>query len=363
MTGRSPPAGPTDHAEAADLHALADHGDVQVPPGTVDLAVNVLDGPPPWLAERIRAALDDLPAYPDQRAARAALAAAHGRPPQECVVLNGAAEGFWLLARVLRPRLAVCVHPSFTEPERALRAAGRPVRRVLREQGTWTLDPARVPDAADLVVLGRPDNPTGAVDPLDVVAALCRPGRTVVVDEAFADFLADGQDLGGRRDLPGLVVIRSLTKLWGLAGLRIGHLLAAPDLAARLEAARQPWPVNAPALAAALACAGPDPRVADERTRRLTRVHEDRATLVAALEGIAGVEVWASPANHVLVRTPLPDLRERLLAHGLAVRRGATFPGLDPTYVRIAVRDAATTTRLAAAIRAELTSGGGRGGR
>lgn len=330
---------------------LREHGDRQVPAGTVDLAVNVLDGPPAWLQERLATALDDLATYPDPTAARVAAAARHGRPPGECLLLDGAAEGFWLLVRVLRPRLAACVHPSFTEGEAALRAAGVPVVQVLRPPDDWHLDPAVVPERADLVLLGRPDNPTGVVDPVATVEALCRPGRTVVVDEAFADFLDDADGLASRRDLPGLVVLRSLTKMWGLAGLRVGYLVAEPSVVTRLDADRQPWPVNALALAAVEACVGAE----EERRQRAAGVAGDRRYLLDALADVPGVVTWPASANFVLARTPLTHLRERLLADGFAVRRGDTFPGLDPTYIRIAVRDRATTDSLVAALRRHIT--------
>ena len=169
---------------------LLDHGDRQVPPGAVDLAVNVWGPPPDWLIARPAGV--DLAAYPDQAPALAAVAARHGVATDECLLLNGAAEAFWLLAQALRPRLAACVHPSFTAPEAALRAAGVPVHRVVRDAADgFALDPAAVPEEADLVVLGRPDNPTGRLEPDEALAALARPGRVLVVDEAFADFLPD----------------------------------------------------------------------------------------------------------------------------------------------------------------------------
>lgn len=330
------------------MDPLLDHGDRQVPPGAVDLAVNVLAVTPPWLQEEL--ARVDLTAYPDQGAALDAIAARHAAPPEECLVLHGAAEAFWLLALVLRPRLAACVHPSFTAPEAALRAAGVEVHRVVRRaEDGFALDPAEVPDEADLVVLGRPDNPTGRLEPAEVVAALCRPGRVVVVDEAFADFLPDAGGLYGAR-LPGVVCIRSLTKLWGLAGLRVGYLLGDRALVARLAAARQPWPASTPALRAVeLVCAAED-----ERRERAAAVAAARRDLLASLDPLP-VRVWASPANFLLLRTPYDDLRERLLRRGVAVRKGHTFPGLDRSYVRVAVpTEAEPRERFVEAIADEL---------
>lgn len=325
---------------------LRDHGDTQVPEGAIDLAVNVLEGPPDWLAERLAEAARRLAAYPDQGPARAAAAARHGRDATETLLLNGAAEAFWLLAQVIRPRLAVCVHPTFTEGEAALRNAGVTVQRVFREPELWSFDPADVPDDADFVLITRPDNPTGVLDPVETIEGLCRPGRTVLVDEAFADFLPDGGDLARRGDLPGLVVVRSLTKLWGLAGLRTGYLLAEPSLVARLEAARQPWSVNSLALEAIEACVAAEA----QRIERAELVAAQREALLDALTGIPGLRVWPVAANFLLLRSERTDLRERLLGDGLAPRRGDTFPGLDPRYLRIAVRDRSVTDKLHAAI-------------
>jgi histidinol-phosphate/aromatic aminotransferase/cobyric acid decarboxylase-like protein/adenosyl cobinamide kinase/adenosyl cobinamide phosphate guanylyltransferase len=328
--------------------SLREHGDTQVPDGAVDLAVNVEPGPPEWLAARLAAAADDLAGYPDDRAARAAVAGRHHRDAAECLVVNGASEAFWLLGPALRPRLAACVHPSFTEPEAALRASGVPIVRVPRPPDRrWRLDPTAVPAEADLVVLGRPDSPTGVVDPISTVEALCRPGRTVVLDEAFAEFLDDADGLAGRRDLPGLLCVRSLTKLWGLAGLRVAYVVGPADLVARLDSHRQPWSGNRLALVALEALVAAE----TERRGRAADVARERADLVGALRDLPGLTVWDSTANFVLVQGPGFSLRDRLLTYGLAARRADTFPGLDDRSVRIAVRDRATNQRVVAALR------------
>ncbi|MEJ2886544.1 Rv2231c family pyridoxal phosphate-dependent protein CobC [Actinomycetospora aeridis] len=327
-----------------DLHH---HGDAEVGPGLVDLAVNVRTGTPPsWLRDRLVASLDDVAAYPDPTRATAAVAARHDRPVEEVVPTAGGAEAFVLLARALRPRHAVVVHPQFTEPEAALRAAGHAVDRVLLD-GDLTLDPGAVPESADLVVVGNPTNPTSVRHPAGVLARLARPGRTLVVDEAFIDTAPGEPDsLADRGDLPGLVVLRSLTKTWGLAGLRVGYALAPAGLAEGLRAAAPPWSVSTPALVALEACSGPAARAeADAAARAMAA---DRDHLLAALRRIGGAEVRATPAaSFVLVRTPgRSDVRERLRDRGLAVRRGDTFPGLDAEHVRIAVRAPEVTDRL-----------------
>lgn len=327
---------------------LGSHGDRHVPDGAVDLAVNVEPGPPEWLTVRLAKAVGDLATYPDERPARAAIAARHGRAEPECLPVNGAAEAFWLISQRLRPRLAAWVHPSFTARGAALGAAGVPVVRVPRlEAEGWLLDPVRIPDDADLVVLGRPDNPTGALDPVETVERLARPGRTIVLDETFAEFLEDASGLTGRSDVPGLVVVRSLTELWGLAGLRAGYVLGPALTVQSLGGGRQPWSCNSLALAAIEALTNAE----DERRTRTADVAARRQALVKLLGAVQSIKVWPSPANFVLLRGPLPRLRDRLLEHGLVARRADTFPGLDDRYVRVAVRDTATNRRLVDALR------------
>ncbi|MFE9683856.1 Rv2231c family pyridoxal phosphate-dependent protein CobC [Streptomyces sp. NPDC006285] len=342
---------------------LRHHGDAEVRDdgsALVDLAVNVRAGTPPaWLREHIAGSLGGLATYPDGRAARAAVAARHGLPVERVLLTAGAAEAFVLLARTLRARHPVVVHPQFTEPEAALRDAGHHVDRVLlRPEEGFRLDPSAVPEDADLVVIGNPTNPTSVLHPAATIAGLARPGRTLVVDEAFMDAVPEEREaLAGRTDVPGLVVLRSLTKTWGLAGLRIGYVLAAPGTVGALGRGQPLWPVSTPALAAAEACM--TSRALAEQAEAARRVAVDRAHLVAGLAEFAsdGVRV-AEPAEGPFVLVGMPGaaaVRTRLRRLGFAVRRGDTFPGLDETWLRLAVRDRATVNRLLQALDQSLT--------
>ncbi|MCA0144132.1 Rv2231c family pyridoxal phosphate-dependent protein CobC [Blastococcus sp. LR1] len=336
---------------------LSHHGDAELAPGLIDLAVNVrVAAPPEWLRAVLHASIDAAAAYPDPGPARAAVAAASGRPVDEVLLTAGAAEAFVLVARAVRPRLAAVVHPSFTEPEAALRAAGHPVTRVvLRAEDGWRLDPSAVPEDADLVVLGNPTNPTSVLHPATVVAELARPGRVLLVDEAFADTIpGEPESLASRRDLPGLVVVRSLTKTWGLAGLRVGYALGPAQLVARLAAQQPHWPVSTPALAALAACSTATARAeADAAARDL---ESRRAALLAELP--PSVVVEGSPrSSFVLLRVPDGGrVREELRRRGWAVRRGDTFPGLTTDHLRIAVREPDVSRAFAEALTAVLPS-------
>ncbi|MFJ8015908.1 Rv2231c family pyridoxal phosphate-dependent protein CobC [Streptomyces sp. NPDC096339] len=336
----------------AQAHDLRHHGDAEVidaGSGLVDLAVNVRsDTPPEWLKQRIAASLGDLAAYPDGRSARAAVAARHGLPVERVLLTAGAAEAFVLIARALGAVRPVVVHPQFTEPEAALRDAGHRVERVLlKAEDGFRLDPAAVPEEADLVVVGNPTNPTSILHPAATLAALARPGRTLVVDEAFMDAVpGEREALAGRTDVPGLVVLRSLTKTWGLAGLRIGYVLAEPEVIAKLAAAQPLWPVSTPALVAAEACVTPSALAEAEAAAR--RIAVDREHLLAGLAEFDEVSVvGVAEGPFVLIRMAgAAEVRRRLRALGFAVRRGDTFPGLDDSWLRLAVRDRATTGRL-----------------
>ena len=327
---------------------LTHHGDADLVPGLVDLAVNVRSGgTPPWLAALVREA--DLAAYPDQRAAVAAIAARHRRDAGEVLLTAGAAEAFVLLARALRPRRAVVVHPQFTEPEAALRAAGHRVDQVILPF-PFALDPGLVPADADLVFIGNPTNPTSVAHPREALLALVRPGRLVVVDEAFADCLpGERESLAGNAELDGLVVIRSLTKTWALAGLRVGYLLAAADVVALLAAGQPLWPVSTPALTACVATAsGAALAEVAEWAAALAGQRAHLLGLLAALDTVRVVP--AASASFVLLDTAMADVRARLQGRGFAVRRGETFPGLASGWIRVAVRDAETSDRFADAL-------------
>ena len=338
---------------------LSHHGDQDATAGLIDLAVNVrVSHPPRWLLDRIGESLGGLAAYPDPAAATAAVAARHARDVSEVLLTSGAAEAFVLIARAFAPRRAVVVHPQFTEPEAALAAAGHRVERVLLDESTgFALDPALIPADADLVIVGNPTNPTAVVHPAQTLAASAAPGRVLVVDEAFMDAIpGEGQSLASTAIAAGhpngsrLLVIRSLTKTWGLAGLRIGYVLGDPGLLDRLRRVQPLWSVSSPALAAAIACSEPHAVVeADELARR---AEADRRYLEQQLATLPGVRLPAASddgprAPFVLIHARGADqIRLHLRGAGFALRRGDTFPGLGPDWLRIAVRKPEVTDAL-----------------
>ncbi|WP_116247054.1 cobyrinate a,c-diamide synthase [Nocardiopsis sp. FIRDI 009] len=327
---------------------LRHHGDVEARDGLLDFAVNVYAGArPAWLDRALREGLERSAVYPDPEPARAAIARRHARRPAEVLPTAGAAEAFTLIARLRPWRRPVVVHPQFTEPHAALEQAGHTVTSVLCAAGDgFAFDPGAVPDDADLVVVGNPTNPTGVLHPASALRGLCRPGRVVVVDEAFMDAVpGEPETLTGER-AEGLVVVRSLTKHWSIPGIRAGYVVGDEKVVGALGRAQTPWSVSAPAIAAAVACVSDEARA--EGPRRAGELDDWRGFLEAGLRE-AGVDVVPSRAPFVLARVG-EGVHARLRARGVAVRRADTFPGLDASWVRVAVRPPETTRRLLAAL-------------
>ncbi len=326
---------------------LRHHGDVEAR-GMLDFAVNVYAGArPPWLDAALRCSLDDIGAYPDPAAAQVAVAALHRRPVDDVLVTSGAAEAFTLVSRLRAWRRPVVVHPQFTEPHAALEQAGHTVTAtVLCEP--FTLDPGLVPEDADLVVVGNPTNPTGVLHPASVVMQLLQPGRLVVVDEAFMDCVPGEPESLTGVPIDGLVVLRSLTKHWGIPGIRAAYAIGDPRAVAEMARAQTPWSVATTATAAVIACT--TPAAAHEATRRAEQIRDWRDHLEKGLADL-GVHHLASSASFVLAQVG-DGVHAALRERGIAVRRADTFPGLDGSWIRIAVRPALLTDCLLAELAA-----------
>jgi histidinol-phosphate aminotransferase len=324
------------------------HGDTVARGAALDFAVNVWPlAPTGRLNQATRRALDH-PGYPDQEAARTAVARRHDRDPGEVLLTNGACDALWLLAHVVRPGRATCVDPSFTEARAAFAAVGAQVDSVLRSPAGWSFDPAAVAHDADVVYVDNPNNPTGGLDSRERLLELARPGRLVVIDESFMEFVIEPEASLADESLPGVAVVRSLTKLWNLAGLRAGYLLAEAELVERLEAQRQPWPVNSVALAATEVCAT-DSHSPGYAAREIDTL---RRQLVEDLRATKGVTAWDGAANFVLVEVDDgARVTEQLLGRGIAVRPAADFTGLNDNYIRVCVRRESDNAQLVEALR------------
>jgi histidinol-phosphate aminotransferase len=344
------PAGQAEHLVRAEVRGLmrVAHGSVAAaelaafgltPAEVVDFSVNTNPlGPSASVLKAI--AHTNWRRYPgdDEQPLRAALAHANSLEPSQVALGNGSAELLWLLMLALvRPGDRVAVRgPTFGEYARAAGCVGAEV-----------VD-ADLP-AAKVAFVCNPNNPTSTYVAAERIedSLASRPGQVLVLDEAYASFVDDrwpSQTLLGRH--PNLVVLRSLTKDHAVPGLRLGFLLAAPEIASAVEAVRPPWSVNAGALRAGLAALGPEAQAHLETARQMVRA--SRQMLVDGFSR-RGLKVTPPRANFVLVEVgDGASFRRALLPRGLVVRDCASF-GL-PAHVRVACRPPDDCQRLLEAV-------------
>lgn len=321
----------------------------------LDFSANVSPlGLPAGVAAAITNALPTADRYPDPlcRELRAALAGAEGVPADWILCGNGAADLIFRLALAVRPRRALLPAPTFAEYEAALQTVGCAVQRVfLREENEFAVTEEfidAVTPETDIVFLCQPNNPTGQVTPPALVERLVRRcaecGAVLVVDECFLDFLPDRDAWTAKqllRDAPQLIILKTFTKLYAMAGVRLGYALCGDAaLLEKMRGAGQPWAVSSLAQAAGLAAL--QETVYAGAVRAL--IAEQRPRMAAGLRAL-GLRVMDGQANYLLFRAT-PDFGEKLRRRGAVVRSCANYPGLDAAWYRTAVRTAEENTRL-----------------
>ncbi len=336
-------------------------------------------GPPPRLRRLlIRALGSDLRDYPDRgyTALGDAIAAWHGLDPARVLPGNGAAELFtWAARDAAAGGLSLLPAPGFADYRRALGCWGgawRPLPLPLdwseAGPGPWPLAAAAAAVAGSgpaVLWLTNPHNPTGQLWSRRSLEPLLERFALVIVDEAFLPLVPDGEEQSLVPLLaahPQLVVIRSLTKLFSIAGLRLGYALGAPGRLARWASWRDPWPVNGLAAAAGRFLLADQAGLRRWQGRVQGWVAGEGAWLAARLAAVPGLEPLPSAANYLLVRSrpPATSLQPLRLAlerrHRILVRDCRSFEGLGDDWLRIAVQDRAGNRRLLAAL-AQISRG------
>jgi len=342
-------------------------GDVFELGDVVDFSANInpLGMPEPAVAA-LCANVRDYENYPDGRCRklRAALAEVEGAPMHDIVCTAGASDLIMRVCEVVAPEVALVTAPCFSEYEQALEKVGaRIVRHRLHEEDDFDiteriLDESFFETSADVpsspargvVFLCSPNNPTGLTIAPElverIVDASARVGAVVVLDECFLDFTTVPSAVPLCERHPNLVVMRAFTKMYAMAGLRLGYgICSDADLVARIVQAGQPWAVSGPAQDAGVAALGVQGWV--ERTRAY--VSEQRSQLIDGLRA-CGLRVVPSQANYILFQCS-KELYEPLLARGFLIRRCENYEGLDSSWYRIAVRTADENAALLAALR------------
>jgi len=362
--------------------------------GILDFSANINPlGPPAGVREALLKALDEVIFYPEPQARtlRAALAASYGVAPQEVIVGNGAAELIFLYCRARQGLHAVAPVPTFSEYALACRAAGGSFHTYpLAEKEAFRLSAGEFLDwfsrwketatgsggiggVPATVFLCSPNNPTGQLLSRSTLeelqAGLAAAGASLFLDLSFLGFvpgqslanaalpavpLADfreiirqgGQERGAAPPAE-LLLLFSFTKLFALPGIRLGFAIAPRALIAAMEQQRDPWTVNTPAQRAGLRCLQEQEYVR-QSAELITAAREE---LVRGLERIGGITVFPGTANFLLChlrqrRVKAAAFVAALAAEGILIRNASDFAGLDPYYIRLAVRHPAANAQL-----------------
>ncbi len=336
-------------------------GDVYHNRVRLDFSANVNPlGTPPAVIRAVADSAARLAAYPDPYCGRLRekLAAVHGVAPGDIVCGNGAAELIFQFAAALRPRRALLPVPSFSEYGAALDAVGCEMRyyALSRADGFAVTEAllTEITEETEALLLCTPNNPTGRSIPpelLQRILARCREtGTWLLLDECFLDLTDAGAE---KSVIPTLragdrcFVLRAFTKLYGMAGVRLGYAICKnPEFLSALCAIAQPWNVSAPAQAAGEAAL--DCRDFVARTLRI--IAEEKAYLLREIRAL-GIDVLPGDANFLML-SGVPGLYARLLTEKqILIRSCANYRGLDEGDCRIAVRTHEENVQLIAALR------------
>ena len=336
----------------------------------IDFSANINPlGQPRGLKEVLFKNFDTTLHYPEVMAESLAerLAEIFDLPPDHFLSGAGSTPHFHLLARSLGLTRPVIIGPAFAEYEGALTRAGLKARYVTtRERDDWVVTPETLDrlfkKQPDAVFLAHPANPTGRLAPTDILNELLEEcGRRnvwMIIDEAFIDFTENGRSLLPLvAKHPRLIVLRSLTKIFALPGLRLAFLAAHPKVMARLLPLVEPWGLSSLAICAGHYCLSR--HGVREATAKGTRIF--RRHLIRELTELNIGRIFPSEANFLLLKLREEieprELSSALFHEGILIRDASNFHGLRSGFVRLAVRPVPEITALIQSLKRFLNGG------
>jgi len=323
--------------------------------------VNFL-GPPKKALEAVKRNAKLIRFYPDpnpmELKAEIAKYVGHGVKESNIILGNGSIELIYIITEVFPCSFkAIIPVPSFTEYEKAaLRVGGDVIFVQLPDD--FALEPEKIKEAftddTRILCICNPHSPSGTVYEretlLDLVEFCSKKDIIVSVDENYIEFSEKPQDntmAGYVRKYANLFVIRSVTKFYGMPGIRFGYGIATEELIEKLQTVRQPWSINSLASFATSAAFNDTEFI--ENTRRT--IKKERTRFSKMLGSTGGFHVFPSQTDFLLVkildkRITSTALKEKMAEEGILIRDCCTFVGLDDSYFRVTVRSARSNLRL-----------------
>lgn len=316
----------------------------------------------PWPAPGSPAE-DDLNHYPPEKPneLRAALADYYGVEPEQTLVTRGSSEAIDLLIRCFcragEDSIVICP-PTFGMYRVYADIQGAAVHEIpLLAEQDYALDADEIvrnwPDDAKILFICSPNNPTGnrfATEEIDLIARLLSGRALVVVDAAYTEFGSEDPTykLLNSTEFNNVVLLRTLSKAFGLAGARCGALLGPPELVRMASCVMPPYSIAKPVIEAVMTCLSPQAR--EEISQRVNTLREERERLADALQNMAGVEqVYPSEANFLLVRATDAQRFSTLAQNGGVLVRN--FGWQVPNCLRVTVGDRAQNDQLIESLR------------
>lgn len=337
----------------ANAHHLYKRLGLVMPEKVIDFSENVNPlGPPSFVKACWESYGDLITTYPDPQGEPFLSAAAtyHHVPMEQIIVGNGAAEIFASVAKRYEKKRAVLIHPTFSEYEATLAPYHVYIKEIIATERLPLDEVMDEVEFAEVIYICRPNNPTGYLIPLEEILQLATYAKTykcdVVLDEAFLDFIDERESfIPYLPDFPNVIVVRSMTKMYAIPGLRLGYAVANKEIVKDIRATMPHWNTNAIATTIGAACLMEE----QYRLQSITFATEMREQFTAFLQHWNCV-VYPSRTNFLCFQ--LPDVSHSkaffsyLLKKGYVLRHTENFKGLDGKWFRVGMKEKAQMLEL-----------------
>lgn len=347
-------------SHGSNPHYVYKAANLKQPETVLDFSVNVNPfGAPAIIKENWMKWFQFIEDYPDPHSAelKKELSIKEKIDENNILIGNGGAELISLVPQLFNGKNVLIIEPAFSEYEQACLAQNCHVEHHILNEGDWSLNTAELLPKVkkyQAIFLCTPNNPTGVVYDREAILQLIEEGKRhqcmIIIDEAFFDFSSENHSYSSFiEQYSNLILLRSLTKMYAIAGLRLGYLIAHPSVIAKLSMLKPHWSVNAIAMKAGMECLKQHKYV--QQTRQ--HIDQERSRLEEFFQK-SGFSYSKSKVNFYLLRDPAlleaAPLFLFLLEKGIVPRHTLNFPGLNGRWLRLAIKQTEDNNQLLEAL-------------